>query len=202
MKSKQIKLVSQKHFLTSLLAISLMAMLTGCGGSSSGSGEEPEPPVDPTQQQMLQQAQATWNANAGDYYTLVYQKRCFCPSIDKLQVSVLDDSVLAALNLVTNEPLPSQQTQGISTVTEVFALIQEAINLNALMLNVTYNAQFGYPESVDIDYASNVADDELTFFMQDLVFHDTRLALDDVDWQLSAFNTIDGPQPLIDGSTI
>lgn len=39
-------------------------------------------------------------------------------------------------------------------------MIQDAINRKAFSLNVRYSARFGYPTQIDIDYDSQIADEE------------------------------------------
>ncbi len=40
-------------------------------------------------------------------------------------------------------------------------MIQDAINRKADSLSVQYASQFGYPTQIDIDYSSQIADEEV-----------------------------------------
>ncbi|MEH2050193.1 DUF6174 domain-containing protein [Nostoc sp.] len=40
-------------------------------------------------------------------------------------------------------------------------MIQDAINRNAFSLNVRYNSKLGYPTQIDIDYNSQIANEEI-----------------------------------------
>ena len=54
------------------------------------------------------------------------------------------------------------------TIPGLFNLIQDAIDTGAYSLEAQYDAEFGYPTEVFIDYVSNIADEERGFSASNL----------------------------------
>ena len=52
---------------------------------------------------------------------------------------------------------------GFESVSGLFGLIQQAINLEAASISVEYDPEVGYPLSVYIDYDERIADEERGF---------------------------------------
>jgi hypothetical protein len=62
--------------------------------------------------------------------------------------------------------LSSQELSSLYTIDELFSLIQQAINSDtSVVLDVVYNAEFGYPEKVSIDWLVGAVDDEMTYLV-------------------------------------
>ena len=49
----------------------------------------------------------------------------------------------------------------VPTIDGIFDQIQNAIDVNAFLINVTYNDKFGFPENVIVDFELQMADEEL-----------------------------------------
>jgi len=72
---------------------------------------------------------------------------------------VRSSAVVSSVDAQTGEPVPSYAT--VRDIAGLFALIRKAIDDGADRLEVTYDAQLGYPTFINIDYVVNAADDEL-----------------------------------------
>lgn len=119
-----------------------------------------------------------------------------------LHASVVNDTLLKANYVGTDEEVPAQTKQHIATVEQLFILVQGAITMSAHHVDVFYHPELGYPEEVYIDYDAVIADDEHLYQLSQLEFDDEVKALNDVNWQLDAFITIAGPQPLVADTAI
>lgn len=178
-----------------LIALILASLLIGCNSSGEA--------IDLSEQLALENAMNKWNNERTDYYTVRYQRLCEC--LDDIssakKVSVINNSVLAVVDLATNEHSVAAIRNDIKTVEELFSLIQQAINLNISIL-VEYDAELGYPISTRIDLDAIAVDSGLTILLSELDFQETYNALDDVEWKLVSFSTIAGPQEPIANSRI
>ncbi len=115
----------------------------------------------------LQEARERWAQQALADYTFVYERICFCIPFGKVAITVQDGEVVGSRVLETDEPLPAYELEHVPTIDELFGIIEEAQAQNAHQLEVTYHAD-GYPAQVVIDYAQNVADDEITYFVENV----------------------------------
>ena len=55
------------------------------------------------------------------------------------------------------------------TVDQLFEIIEDATS-RAEMLEVSYDQEKGYPNTINIDYSSDIADEEVSFRLSDLYF--------------------------------
>jgi heat shock protein HslJ len=151
----------------------------------------------------LQSARKKWNSNSGQYYTVQSQRICFClPEMSAvMNISVLDNSVLSAIDTNSGEIISKEIQEEIQTVESLFTLIEKAIT-DGISIEVTYNEAFGYPEMTKIDVEQIAADGGLQIELSNLEFQGSQLALDDVNWTLESFDSIAGPQVVIENTNI
>ncbi len=158
---------------TTLLALALLP-LAGCpapaqvdpggelpsGPVFSGSGE----PSDPSPE--FEAARARWSEAGLDAYRMTLQRICFCPMPDytgPFDVVVRN----GAIETVTLEGAAVDVERG-ETVEALFDLIAEAYAQGAESIAVEYDAEWGYPTSVGIDYSTQMADEEIAYRVSDL----------------------------------
>ncbi|NQY65464.1 MAG: META domain-containing protein [Alteromonadaceae bacterium] len=175
-------------------------VITGCGSSS-----DEEVTFEDARQKWneLQNASATWNNQLGRYYKIQSQRICEClPEMSsQMMLSVLDNSILAARDINTDETISSETKINIKTVDDIFDLIQEAID-DSVTIDVTYNQEYGYPETTRLNIEQLAVDGGLHIELSNLTVEDPISALDDVTWQLTAYDSIVGPQEIIEGSNV
>jgi len=112
-------------------------------------------------------AEARWaDAVGASSYRFTYQPQCFCPH-DPYVVTVTDGVVTAvrfAGKAQSGQPLPP--LTGIATVAAMFRQLHDAYDGGgddappAAEVKVAYDATYGYPSSVFIDWDKNSADEE------------------------------------------
>ena len=103
---------------------------------------------------------AIWEAQNIDDYTFETRRRCFCGFVGWLEVTVEDDQV-RTITPLEGEDVPAWATADYPTVDELFDILVEAVEDDAVMIDVTWHETLGYPETFYIDYSRNVADEEL-----------------------------------------
>lgn len=140
-----------RRSLTRFAAGVTLALTSACG-LITGSGDDRE--------EALREAQIRWNSARVQDYSVVVQHLCFCGYVRPVRVTVRAGGIVSSVDAQTGEPVPSYAT--VRDVAGLFALIRTAIDEGADRLDVTYDAQLGYPTLIKIDYISNAVDDELT----------------------------------------
>jgi hypothetical protein len=130
------------------------------GSVFSGSGEPSDPPAE------FEAARERW-ADAGlDAYAMTLQRICFCPSPDytgPFEVVVRN----GAVETVTLDGAAVDAERG-ETVAALFDLVAEAYEQGAESIAVEYDAEWGYPTSIGIDYSTQMADEEIAYRVSDL----------------------------------
>ena len=185
------------------LILSILATTAGCNSSSDKVIVEEELGNTPNDLSLLQSAKTKWESQSGQFYTIQSQRICECvPEMTSLMtISVSDDLVLSAFNLDSNTVISKEIQQEVKTVDSLFALIEKAIE-DGVSIEVTYNEEYGYPETAKIDLEQLAADGGLFITLSDLEIKESLLALDNVTWILESFGSIAGPQPIIDNTTL
>jgi heat shock protein HslJ len=152
---------------------------------------------------LLQSAKTTWDSHSAQYYTIQSQRSCECQDevSAQMEISVLENSVLSAIDIDSGEAISKEIQKEIITVDSLFALIEKAI-ADGIPIEVTYNAEYGYPETAKIDLEQLAVDGGLHINLSNLEIQDAKFALDDVIWSLESFDSIAGPQPIIENSQI
>lgn len=182
-----------------LLILTVLAVTTGCNGSDQNEG------LSSTSNDLssLQSAKSKWDSNSIQFYTIQSQRLCEClPNVsDKMEISVSDNSVLSAFYIDSDNLASTEIQQRLETVDSIFALIEKAI-ADKVSIEVTYNEEYGYPEITKIDLEQLAVDGGLYIKLSNLEIQGSILALDNVTWMLESFDSIAGPQPIIENTKI
>jgi heat shock protein HslJ len=181
------------------LMLFILAVASGCnsadreGGFSTSSNDLI----------LLQNAKAKWDSQSPQFYTIQSHRSCECEDelSTQMNVSVSDNLVLSAIDIATDEVISKEVQEKIQTVDNLFVLIEKAI-ADGISIDVTYNEQYGFPETAKIDLEQLSVDGGLDITLSNLDIKNSVLALDDVTWALESFNSIAGPQPIIEGTNI
>lgn len=135
--------------------VGLAALLGACSDDPTG--------IAGTRMEM-ERARQIWNARDVDDYRMTV----------RLTGAWFNDSAV----ITVRDGVPSVQMAGeqgsmagelwsrYDTVEELFGVVQKAIEDDADHLDATFNARYGLPIEVDIDYSERAADDELGFIVE------------------------------------
>ncbi|MDJ0599268.1 MAG: DUF6174 domain-containing protein [Crocosphaera sp.] len=118
--------------------------------------------------QELKENRQLWRSQQLKNYQYIYQQQCFCtpPSNIPLKVSIRNDKITQVVNL-NNDQLITDLTFP-QTIDQLFNIIKDAIKGNADEILITYDKTFGYPTRVAIDYQKILADEEITYTVENL----------------------------------
>ena len=104
-----------------------------------------------------------WNRQNISNYRYTLSNSCFCipDARGPVVIEVRNGQTTSITSVATGQPVNPEFFQNYKTIPKLFNLIQDAINRKASSLNVQYSAGFGYPTKIDIDYNSQIADEEI-----------------------------------------
>lgn len=119
-------------------------------------------------QDALNKNLSLWNSAHLSTYSYTYKRMCFCPEEEDIVVKVQYGDVVSAFYSPSNTPVLPDRLDDLMTIEKFFLLIQDAISKKVAELDVTYNAEFGYPERIFIDVDKLIADEEITHFISKL----------------------------------
>ncbi len=112
--------------------------------------------------QQLKTNQRLWNQKNISNYRYTLSRSCFCTAEARgpVIIEVRNGRTTSVTSVATGQPVNPELFQKYDTVPRLFNLIKDAINRNAYNLDVKYNPTLGYPTQINIDYKSQVADEE------------------------------------------
>jgi hypothetical protein len=125
----------------------ILLILTGCGAEDTGGD-----------QQQLDTNRALWLSKGITDYRFTYQESCFCSPEEKIQIIVKDRLLDSAVYSPSNVPVTNERLQDVKTLPEYFAVIQSAIDDDALSVVVDYDADYGFATRISIDPDESMID--------------------------------------------
>jgi hypothetical protein len=85
-----------------------------------------------------------------------------------MRITESNGNIIDATYADTGETVPSYIRDGLLTMSERFDQLEEAYLSGADRVDVSYDAQLGYPSSVYIDRSFMMADEEISYSIKDL----------------------------------
>ena len=115
----------------------------------------------------LNENRAKWDSLGVAHYRYELTISCFCPFRDVMPVTVeVKDGQIVSLTDVNGQPLPEEfraTFEKAATVEGLFAVAEENLS-NADQVEVTYDAQYGFPASIVADRIKMAVDDEIAYY--------------------------------------
>jgi len=147
--------------------LSLVFILSLFISACTGAEKNVEKPV--TAQQVLNAHLAQWKKTRPEKYVYEFKRSCFCTPeyIKPVIIRVDKNEITDARFKNNNKPLPPELKGNRKTIDSLFQAVQNAINRKAHSIKVKYNQQYGYPESISVDYDKMIADEELYLSAKD-----------------------------------
>jgi hypothetical protein len=107
-------------------------------------------------------------------YRFTWRRSCECSqeTTTPIRITVQQGNIISAINLETNQPVATETLQGLTTIEGVFDTIEDAYNENAAVISVTYDPTSSFPASVGIDYSLQIADEEFSLQISDVISFD------------------------------
>ncbi len=145
-----------------ILLVAATSLVSGCDALGLAVGPS-------HRRSELERQRAKWSQRHVTSYRLTYRRACFCGNefTSLTDIEVRSGDIAVARYTERDDPIPAYVQAGLPTVASLFAIIEDAIDRNADVLDVTYDPAFGYPRWIAIDHRFNVADDEVTHSVSD-----------------------------------
>jgi hypothetical protein len=154
--------LSPKIVKSRFLLLALISMLVCC---KSDPGFDYSP-----YQQELEKNRAIWNAQSIAHYKFDYTFMAFmADSGVRFTVEVKDNVITSIFNNETNSAVNVAEFPFKRTIDEFFDFIQQAISSKAYKISIIYDAPKGFPSLIAIDEGKDIADDEYTAVIANLV---------------------------------
>jgi Family of unknown function (DUF6174) len=104
-----------------------------------------------------------WNRQNISNYRYTLSNSCFCipDARGPVIIEVRNGQTVSITSVATGQPADPQFFQQYNTIPKLFNVIRDAIQRQADNLDVTYNHKLGYPTQINIDYETQIADEEL-----------------------------------------
>ncbi|MCH7738684.1 MAG: hypothetical protein IIC93_00885 [Chloroflexi bacterium] len=127
------------------------------------------PPADPTTDAgQLALARARWAALDISDYDVTMSLQCFCPlNVSKMvDLKVRDGVIARGVRPAGSDVNTEIVLERYRTVEGLFDFVADAIEQEAHSITAIYHPEHGYPESVFVDFVSNIADEEHGFTIE------------------------------------
>ena len=104
------------------------------------------------------------------YYSYIFRANCYCIDewVTEAKVTI-DNDTISSVVFTKNDLSPTTLSPNQwHTIDELFDIAKTAIN-EAHIYSIEYdNSPYGNPKIIDIDWAENTADDEVTFYINNI----------------------------------
>jgi hypothetical protein len=133
----------------------LLAALAGCNlGDDDG-----------FQRRKLAEARTLWDRKDVASYSYLLELQCFCAPASQLEpvVVTVRNGAVTSVKYEDGTSAPGAVFGAYDTVEELFDMIEDAIDRDADMLQVGYDAVYGFPNVINVDYESGGTEQKLLF---------------------------------------
>lgn len=142
-----------------LISLLFICFFISCSSDDEFSGEKRE----------LSQARQKWNSAQIQNYNMNERISCFCGGLLEWDVFVkngIKDKVEYDESQAYGQTYDDIFDQA-RTIDDVFDFLESLLNRELASLTVEYNETYGFPNLISIDYAENIADDEIAYLYTD-----------------------------------
>jgi hypothetical protein len=116
--------------------------------------------------------QRLWNRQNISNYRYTLTRSCFCTTEARgpVIIEVRNGRRSSVTSVASGQPVNPELFQKYDTIPRLFNVIKDAIKKKASSLTVQYNSTsiLGYPTQINIDYDSQMADEELYLTIENL----------------------------------
>jgi hypothetical protein len=109
-----------------------------------------------------------WNAAGVNHYTFELIVSCFCPFSEIMPITVeVKDGQIVSMTDVNGQAVEGEFAQYIeeaASMDRLFALAEKNA-AEADEIQVTYDAQYGFPAAINVDFIKLAVDDEISYYV-------------------------------------
>ena len=114
--------------------------------------------------------QQLWNEQNISNYRYTLTRSCFYTTEARgpVIIEVRNGRTASVTSVATGQQVNPELFQKYDTTPRLFDVIRDAIAKKASSLTVQYNSTLGYPTQINIDYDSQIADEEVYLTIENL----------------------------------
>jgi hypothetical protein len=144
------------------LAVMAATLLSACGGLLG-------PRDDDTHRELLESREKVWQEKGPSAYamTVLHLANDDESSVRAVVLHVEAGRIVAGEYHDTGEVVAAAVLARHLTVEGMFDLIRDALNRRAVGISVNYDADYGFPREIMIDYTAQRADDDIYISVSD-----------------------------------
>lgn len=150
---------SNRRRLPFWFAVLASVSVAGCFGPSGSEND-------------LADARNRWNSTPHETYSYDFRRSCFCapPSLVPARIFVVGSTIDRVEKIADGTTMTPQEIADLAplTVEELFETIERALDRDFAKVNVTYDARSGVPTYIDLDGSLSVADDEISYTIENV----------------------------------
>ena len=111
----------------------------------------------------------TWNENKLSDYSFNFRASCFCIDewVSEVKVTVISGNISKVILIKNNLSPTKLKPEQWFTIDELFDYAKNALE-QAYKYDIKYDASFGYPTEISIDWSEDTADDEVIYYSENL----------------------------------
>lgn len=116
---------------------------------------------------------AKWQKAGITHYSFSLGIGCFCPFGDKMPLNIeVKDGEILSMKSSDGTPISSTDPEfetfsRYATIDRIFSELKAALGGEADEVTVSYDATYGFPTQISIDYIKQAVDDEMGFTISD-----------------------------------
>lgn len=154
-------LSSPRGMVRSIGLVLLLGALTACDELTGLDGRSRD-------ERELANARRNWRLSDVDDYDYVLRQRCYCQLGGvPVRVSVRRGVVVDLVIESSGQPLSLSWADVFPPVSGLFAMLQDAIDHDAYVVDAIYDDLYGVPVDIWLDYDRHVADEERGYEVAD-----------------------------------
>jgi hypothetical protein len=147
-----------------LLLVCGATLLSGCSDGMTGLQQQ-------YLRQVMEAAQAKWEATGITDYSMTVQFICYCPPDESYRITVTGGVISGAVSSVSGTVVEEEFLPGYPSIDILFREIESAIDARADYMDADYDRTRGFPRRVAINHDRSVLDSGITFVVTDFQAH-------------------------------
>ena len=111
----------------------------------------------------------TWNENKLSDYSFNFRASCYCIDewVSEVKVTVSSGNISKVILTKNNSSPTKLKPEQWFTIDQLFDYAKNALE-QAYKYDIKYDASFGYPTEIFIDWSEDTADDEVIYYSENL----------------------------------
>ena len=153
-----------RQMTSAAVGMAMLVLAAACGAGDPTPTATPTASAPDSPEAALAQAIARWETSGLANYDYLGAWSCFCPEEDLAEAKVtVNNGEVTGVGSADPSMDAIPDPERFVPIEGLFALIQDALDRDASRVEVSYDATYGYPVDLFIDYEARMTDEEDRF---------------------------------------